>query len=206
VRAADPRIGRLCDALAGPGYAVERDFLAKDAARALREALRLRDAAGAFHPAGIGVGAARAVRPEIRGDRICWLDAPEGAAESEVFAAFAALRAALNRDLMLGLTELELHYAIYPPGAGYQRHLDRSPHGVERTVTIVLYLNEGWGAADGGELVIATGRGEQVVVPEEGALVVFLSERFEHEVRAAGRERLSLTGWFSRRTLGAIPR
>ncbi len=206
MRTAGPFIGRLCDALAGPGYAVERGFLAQDAARALRAALRVRDAAGTFHGAGIGVGAERVVRPDIRGDRICWLDAPEGAAECDVFAALEALRGALNRDLMLGLTELELHYAIYAPGAGYQRHLDRSPHGVERTVTIVLYLNEGWGAADGGELVIATDSGEQRVVPEEGTLVVFLSEGLEHEVRAAGRERLSLTGWFSRRTVGGIPR
>jgi SM-20-related protein len=30
--------------------------------------------------------------------------------------------------------------------------------------------------------------------------MVFLTERFEHEVLAATRERLSITGWFRRRS------
>jgi hypothetical protein len=35
-----------------------------------------------------------------------------------------------------------------------------------------------------------------------GTLVVFLSDRFPHEVLPARRERLSLAGWFRRRSLG----
>jgi SM-20-related protein len=37
------------------------------------------------------------------------------------------------------------------------------------------------------------------VLPVAGTLVCFLSDRFEHEVLPATRERLSLTGWFRRR-------
>jgi SM-20-related protein len=37
------------------------------------------------------------------------------------------------------------------------------------------------------------------VLPEGGTLVAFLSERFQHEVLPARRERLALTGWFRRR-------
>ena len=37
------------------------------------------------------------------------------------------------------------------------------------------------------------------VAPTAGTLVVFLSGDVPHEVLAAGRERLSLTGWFRRR-------
>jgi len=204
--AAAPLSGRLADALAGAGYAVEPGFLSPQAARALVVALRVREAAGTFRPAGVGAGAERAVRPDIRGDRICWFDSPDGAAEQAMSASLEALRVGFNRELMLGLNELELHYAQYPPGAGYRRHLDRSPQGVERTVTVVVYLNDDWGAGDGGELVIATGAGERSVLPVAGTLVVFLSARFEHEVRAARRERLSLTGWFSRRAAGVAPR
>jgi hypothetical protein len=35
--------------------------------------------------------------------------------------------------------------------------------------------------------------------PEGGTLVAFLSDRFEHEVLPARRQRLSLTGWFRQR-------
>ena len=40
------------------------------------------------------------------------------------------------------------------------------------------------------------------VLPRGGTLVVFLSDRFPHEVLPARRERLSLAGWFRRRSLG----
>jgi SM-20-related protein len=36
------------------------------------------------------------------------------------------------------------------------------------------------------------------VLPEGGTLVCFLSDRFHHEVLPARRERLSVTGWFTR--------
>jgi SM-20-related protein len=139
------------------------------------------------------------VRPQIRGDRICWLLAAESAAEREILSRLEALRVELNRTLMLGLVDFECHYAIYAPGARYARHLDRSPRGAERVVSVVLYLNEAWCAADGGELVIAADDGEVTVAPAGGTLVIFLSQRFEHEVRVAQRARLSLTGWFRRR-------
>ena len=205
MKAADPLTGRLANALAGPGYGVEPGFVTMPFVRQLVTSLRARDAAGGFHAAGIGAGAERRVRPDIRGDRICWLDGPQGAAERAIYASFEALRVALNRKLMLGLTELQLHYALYPPGAGYQRHLDRSPRGIERVVTVIVYLNEDWDVADGGELVMATDTGELVISPTAGPLVLFLSAGFEHEVRAARRERLSLTGWFSRAAAGGLP-
>ncbi|MBS0393650.1 MAG: 2OG-Fe(II) oxygenase, partial [Proteobacteria bacterium] len=72
----------------------------------------------------------------------------------------------------------------------------------ERVVSVVLYLNPGWQSGDGGELVLAADDGEHVVEPRGGTLLAFLSERFEHEVRPARRERRSLTGWFRRRPPG----
>ena len=59
---------------------------------------------------------------------------------------------------------------------------------------------------DGGELRLYLGTGSRGrsfdVLPRGGMLVVFLSDRFPHEVLPARRERLSLAGWFRRRSLG----
>jgi SM-20-related protein len=197
--AADLPASPLVDALAGPGYGAVAGFVGPEQVRALAAAIARRDAAGEFRAAAVGAGENRAVRPQIRGDRICWLLQAEDAAEREILARLDALRVELNRTLMLGVVDFECHYAIYPCGARYARHLDRSPRGAERVVSVVLYLNDGWGAADGGELVITAEDRELVVPPAGGTLVAFLSQRFEHEVREARRERLSLTGWFRRR-------
>jgi SM-20-related protein len=204
--AADPAPAPpLVAALAGPGFGVDAAFADPGLVRGLVADVERRDAAGEFRAAAVGAGQNRAVRPQIRGDRICWLMAPESASERAILSRLEELRVLLNRTLTLGLVDLECHYAIYAPGARYARHFDRSPHGAERVVSIVLYLNEGWRTSDGGELVIAADAGEAVVAPAAGTLAAFLSQRLEHEVRVAHRARLSLTGWFRRRPAGGVP-
>ena len=190
---------RLIAALAGPGWGVVPEAVPTGWCRELAARARELDRCGEFRPGAIGVGRARAVHSEVRGDRICWLHVPVTGVEIELLAMFENLRIALNRELQLGVQELECHYAIYPVGAGYQRHCDRSPRGAERVVTVVLYLNEGWEADDGGQLRLYAAAGPAEIAPRAGALVAFLSERFEHEVRPTRRERVSLSGWFRRR-------
>jgi SM-20-related protein len=108
----------------------------------------------------------------------------------------------LNRDLMAGLADFEGHFARYPAGSAYARHIDRLVGSDARAISTVLYLNEGWQPEDGGALRIYLGGGRSAdVLPEGGRLVAFLSDRFEHEVLPATRERLSFTGWFRRRSL-----
>ena len=71
-----------------------------------------------------------------------------------------------------------------------------------RAISTALYLNDGWHADDGGQLRLYTGGGASVdVLPQGGRLVAFQSDRFEHEVLPARRERMSFTGWFRRRPL-----
>jgi len=139
------------------------------------------------------------VRPDVRGDEILWLASPDCAAERRLLDRLEALRLAFNRELSLGLFEFECHYAAYPPGAAYARHLDRFVTDASRVLSCIVYLNSGWSEADGGALRLHVGEGTVDVLPEGGTLVVFLSERFWHEVLPATRLRLSLTGWFRHR-------
>jgi SM-20-related protein len=194
-------IAAVVAGLAADGIAIVRDFLPTPAIAALRiEALR-RDAAGELTPAGVGRAAARVERVEVRGDRTAWLDDAEPAAAERPFrAALEALRIAANRELMLGLWSCEAHYALYPIGARYARHLDRFRDDDARVVSCVLYLNEGWQAGEGGALRIHLADGScRDVLPEAGTFIAFLSDRVEHEVLPAARPRVSVTGWFRRR-------
>ena len=140
----------------------------------------------------------------MRGDRILWLDELSAdPAQQSLWKAIEALRLALNQGLQLGLFSFEAHYALYPPGASYRRHRDAfRDHGETsdvRVISCALYLNENWTPGDGGALRLYDGDCARDVLPLAGRLVCFLSERFEHEVLPATRERLAVTGWFRRR-------
>jgi len=191
----------ICAAIERRGWAVEGSFLPQPAIAGLRTEARRRDAAGEFRPAGVGRGASRVERSDIRGDRILWLDEqPRCAAEAALAEALAALRAALNQAFFLGLESFEGHYAIYPAGAFYRRHRDRFRDDDARVISCALYLNEDWSAGDGGALRIHLDSGARDILPTGGTLACFVAERFEHEVLPSARERLAVTGWFRRRT------
>jgi len=112
------------------------------------------------------------------------------------------LREQLDRELFLGLRELEAHYALYPPGARYARHRDRFRDDDARVLSAVLYLNDDWNEADGGALRLYFDTGVSTpyrdIAPHAGTLVLFLSAEFDHEVLPATRERLSVAAWFRR--------
>ncbi len=190
-------IEHCINGLAEQGYAVVPHAFAAEGVHALREEAQTRRER--FRPAGVGAQAMRA--QAIRGDVIDWLEWGEGSAALQAFwHDMAALRDALNQQLYLGVRELECHFALYPPGSGYQKHHDNPQGRSARRVTVLLYLNEHWQDADGGLLRMFDPQDEnreiERVVPHGGTLVVFLAERFPHEVTVAKRERLSLTGWW----------
>jgi SM-20-related protein len=194
----------LCDSLAHDALAIVPGFLPAKAIMALAHEARLRDTAGEFHAAGVGRGAARVTRSDVRGDRTLWLDERVPAiAERAFWQTMRSLRVVLNRTLFMGLSEFECHYALYPPGAFYRRHRDQfrdSACSAARVVSCVLYLNDDWKTSDGGALRIYCDGAVREVMPAGGTLVCFFSERFEHEVLPATRVRLSITGWFRRRS------
>jgi SM-20-related protein len=109
------------------------------------------------------------------------------------------LRVYLNRRLFLGLFSYEGHFAHYEPGAFYKRHVDAFRGESNRVLTTVFYLNWGWQAEDGGELLLYEENQTEAfarVIPRMGKLAVFLSEEFPHEVLPAKRDRYSIAGWY----------
>jgi len=105
----------------------------------------------------------------------------------------------LNAALYLGLFDYECHYAIYGEGDGYAKHSDVLQGKKNRVLTTVLYLNEDWHAADGGELVVFEQTGKSVIAtvnPTFGTMIIFLSESFPHEVLTSHATRRSIAGWF----------
>jgi SM-20-related protein len=182
--------------LSAEGISVQDRFVLPAEVSRLRECADLRESHGDFGAARVGGSGAQQRLEGIRGDFTCWLREPLHAPERDLLQRLEELRLELNRDAFLGLFELELHYAKYPPGAGYARHVDQ-PRGTEqRKLSVVLYLNSQWRSADGGALRIYRGDEFTELEPIEGRLVCFLSADREHEVLAARRERLSVSGWF----------
>jgi SM-20-related protein len=182
------------------GISVRDQFLEPSQIHALVDCARQRRARGEFDAARIGRDQSLRRREDIRGDSTCWITPPLQPAEQALLAEFERLRLEFNRDAMLGLFELELHYAWYPPGAGYARHVDQPQGRAQRRVSLVLYLNEEWTPAAGGELrIFGAADGYRDIEPIAGRLVCFLTAGREHAVLPTQRDRLSVSGWFRAR-------
>lgn len=186
----------IAEALEARGYAVIDEALPRESADNLLAHLHALGTE-AFIRAGLGREADYRRSAAVRGDLIHWLD-PEDKAAAAWFARMESLRAALNRRLFLGLFDYECHYARYPAGAFYRKHLDAFKGGDNRVVSTVLYLNPDWEAEHGGELLLydRQERPLEQLAPLFNRLVLFLSADFPHEVLPAARERCSLAGWF----------
>ncbi len=194
-----PLLLRIADDLADQGWSQQSVFLPEALTAELAEECRARARLGLLQPAGVGRIGTTQINEGIRGDRIQWIEQGQSEACDRYLAMLDALRIALNHQLFLGLEDFEGHFACYPPGAFYARHLDRFRDDDRRTVSAVLYLNDDWLPEHGGQLRIYLPERTVDVEPKGGCLVVFRSADIPHEVLAANRERLSLTGWFRRR-------
>ncbi|HQQ62092.1 MAG TPA: 2OG-Fe(II) oxygenase [Pseudomonadales bacterium] len=188
----------IADALCQQGWWVGQDAIDRHLSAALHaEAGRLQQT-GAMHAAMIGRGNTQQHNTTTRSDRIHWLDAATDA-QQLYLGQMETLRCGLNRELMLGLFEFEAHFACYPPGAFYKKHVDSFVGSASRLVSVVSYLNRDWPAGSGGELLLFSEDGESEmsrVVPQAGTVAIFLSEKIPHAVEAATRERYSIAGWF----------
>ena len=195
-----PLLLRIVDDLAERGWSQQNIFLPLGLTQELAAECRKRAAEGELAPAAVGRGPTSEIREGIRGDRIQWIEPGQALACDSYLQLMDSLREALNRGLYLGLEDFESHFAMYPPGAFYLKHVDRFRDDDRRMVSAVVYLNDAWLPEHGGQLrMYLKDEGEYEVVPTGGRLVVFLSGEVPHEVLPATRDRLSLTGWFRRR-------
>jgi len=190
--------------LAQHGWCVTSDFVDNQTLYVLAAEAEQRWTQQEFRAARIGTGANLQTAAAIRGDAIAWLDPTAlSAAQAAYVAQLEHLRQTLNRVLFLGAFDLELHFARYPVGACYSKHLDRHAHTQARVVSCILYLNQDWHSEDGGQLRIYTAADDAQryvdVTPHGATLVTFLSADFHHEVLPARRPRLSITGWLRAR-------
>tara|TARA_R110000796_G_scaffold227766_4_gene344658 strand:+ start:18050 stop:18685 length:636 start_codon:yes stop_codon:yes gene_type:complete len=191
---------RVADDLAQQGWSVQEHALPTGLVDDLAVQCQLLWQGEDLTPAAIGPLGEELVIPSIRGDYTRWLDqCPPCPANEQFLQVMEDLRITLNRSLFLGLDSFETHYALYPPGAGYRKHLDRFQGNPLRTVSVVAYLNQHWQPGDGGELRLHLPQGAKDIAPRGGSLAVFMSDQIVHEVLAAHRERASLVGWFRRR-------
>ena len=197
-------------ALGARGWFLRDDLLGRAAAMGVRDAIEALAEAGRLRPAGLGRGAARRVDEVVRSDTVAWVTPEDTPAEvAGLWASFLALRDALNREAYLGLDLMEVQAARYPGGAsGYRRHRDAfaALPGARpsRRATAIYYANPDWRPADGGALRLHpdpgpdTGAGTEPVdvAPVLDRLLVFLSERVEHEVLPTRAPRRAITAWF----------
>ena len=151
-----------------------------------------------FKSAGIGKKENLQINHEIRSDRIYWIE-DNNELPKEYLEHLEALRLALNQKLYLGLFDFECHFANYPQGTFYKKHLDAFKGVGLRVLSSILYLNPDWKPGDGGELILYTPKGNTIletITPTFGKQVFFLSNMFPHEVLESKKPRQSLTGWF----------
>lgn len=195
----------VADDLAAHGVSVCPGFVGPAAcAELLRRARRL-EQAGAFRAARVGYGDEKVLRPDIRSDHVRWID-PETArgAPRRWCQRLDRLRLAVNRTTYAGLFGWEGHFAHYPVGARYRRHIDTHRGDPARRVSTILYLNPTWDEGDGGQLRLWLDDGDDApfvdIPPLGGTLVAFWSDIFPHEVLRSNVSRYSVTGWFRTRS------
>lgn len=186
-------------------YSIVEDFFSLAEVEELRNSLLHKYEEDNFKKAAIGNRTNEVIAKSIRGDFILWLNEAEAAeAEKAFFRNINDFVQYLNRTCFMGILHKEFHYALYPEGTFYQRHLDTFQNDDRRKLSMVCYLNEqDWKPEYGGELVIYTNENgtesSKTIYPFPGRMVIFESQILEHEVKPVKTERLSITGWLKTR-------
>lgn len=182
-------------------YAIIDDFISEELRTSLLKEQSDLLEAGKFRLAAVGKGEKKQVRTEIRNDQVLWMD-PEDLSPFEMhyWEEVDKVRMAINQRCYLGLKSFEGHFARYPKGSFYVRHLDQFEQVPYRLVTVIIYLNDSWGQEDEGMLRMYLPKedgSEEIldIMPKGGRMVVFLSGEIPHEVLPTKKERISITGW-----------
>jgi SM-20-related protein len=201
----NPLYEKVINGLMEQRYSIVDEFFTKEEVAGLRTTLIRRYDEDQFNKSAIGNQSNEKIIDAVRGDFILWLDEANAEdAERNFFNKLSEFTQYLNRTCFMGIVKQEFHYAVYPEGTFYKRHLDTFMNDSSRKLSVVCYLNdEDWKPEYGGELTLYTEEnGKQVskdVYPLQGRLVVFESQVLEHEVKPVNKKRLSITGWLKTR-------
>ena len=192
----EAQFNRLCQEINQQGFSVWLDALDISQVQAICEEIDRLQRSDAFRKAGIGKEHEFQINSSERGDFIHWITPQQAASSTQVaLDRLDSITQYLNRQLYLGIRDMECHYAFYPKGAGYKRHVDRHRHQSHRIISVVFYLNNSWKQGDGGELRLYIADGNTYTIePKAGTLAIFLSD-IEHEVLPTSQSRYSITGW-----------
>lgn len=201
----NPVYEKIISDLGEQQYSIVEDFFSLTEVEELRNSLLSKYEEDNFKKAAIGNRTNELIAKSIRGDFILWLNEAEAAqAEQAFFRKINDFVKYLNKTCFLGILHKEFHYALYPEGTFYKRHLDTFQNDDRRKLSMVCYLNDqDWQPEYGGELVIYTNKhGTEIpksIYPLPGRMVIFESQVLEHEVKPVKTERLSITGWLKTR-------
>lgn len=192
---------RIASEIYDKSYAIIDDFISEELrVSLLKEQSDLLEA-GKFRIAAVGKGEKKQVRTEIRNDQVLWIDSDNlNKFERQYWAKVEEIRKAINQRCYLGLKSFEAHFARYPIGSFYVRHMDQFQQVLYRLVTVIIYLNDSWEEENEGMLRMYLPQedgSEKIldVLPKGGRLVVFMSGEIPHEVMPTKKERISITGW-----------
>ena len=201
----NPLYEKIITDIANHHYSIIEDFFTSKEVLLLRQSLLEKHEEDKFKKAAIGNRTNEVIIKSVRGDIILWIDeAKANQAETLFFDKINDLIRYLNRTCFLGILQKEFHYALYPTGTFYKRHIDTFQNDDRRKLSIVCYLNdEDWQVENGGELVLYLNNEgheeEKVIYPFPGRVVIFESQLIEHEVKPVNTKRLSITGWLKTR-------
>ena len=112
----------IADALVDKGYIFLPELVPAHISQVLLEKVQATEI-HELKAASIGRGAEQQLNPDIRRDRIQWLE-EQHEPDSLYLDLMMQLKDGLNRRLFMGLFDYESHYAVYQPGAFYKKHVD----------------------------------------------------------------------------------
>jgi SM-20-related protein len=175
---------------------ISEHFLSKSLSLHLQKHLLSLLHANLMNPAGTGNAKVALQDAAIRGDKIHWLDRKhDNEHENAFFDLIDAFILHLNNNCYTGINDYEFHYTIYEAGRFYKKHVDQFSNNTNRKYSMIIYLNEDWILADGGQLRIHHEQNTQDISPLSRKGVFFNSNTTEHEVMVTHKSRMSITGW-----------
>ena len=190
------KMEQFSDQLFDRDYMIWDNFISDNLVTTLNQKAKQLIEQEKFRKAGIGASYMKQIKEDTRGDYIHWIDPSEATEpiqsfvkEIDFFIRF------LNNRCYAGVRDFEMHFAFYPVGTRYAKHIDQLKINGQRLFSVVCYLNKNWSERDGGALRLYLKDQCVDVEPLAGRLVVFKSHLIPHEVLVTHNERIALTGW-----------